>query len=403
MHHCNIGIGTLIEHRYELARPIAQGGMAVVYQARDTKLDRRVAVEIVHPASNYAELATRTILASRKMARLVSPHVTQVLDIGSTPDGCPFVVMEYLEGLNVADLIETEGKLSADFVLDVACQLCEALSSAHQGGGVHRDLRPEHLALVERPSRPDPFLKLLGVGVAERSCALFENPNVITSEDIRPAFYLAPEQIRSPEHLDERTNVWAVGIIIYEMLTGHVPFSGESTAEVFQNILTGNYVPLQFVDERLPPSLGALVDACLQLDENDRPSSAASLGAMLREALGRSHRGAPFMDFATKTAERPSHAAFPLLPIAGQPTESMMKRQSSSTSPVLALAALSLMLSLPWLEPGRVQKDLAWLEQRVESGWGPDPADSVDERQEDRAAAPEFKWIEETSELTALR
>ena len=271
---------------YEIEAPLGAGGMGEVYKARDTRLDRTVAIKVLpeHVASN-PDLKQRFEREARAVAALNHPHICTLFDIGEQ-DGVDFLVMEYLEGETLAQRLR-KGALPPDQALQIAIQMADALDKAHRQGTVHRDLKPSNIMLTEAGA------KLLDFGLAK-----LRPPGTIGSDGFSTATtqsepltgegailgtlqYMAPEQLEGHE-ADARSDIFAFGAVVYEMVTGKKAFVGESQASLIAAILERQPAPIAELQPLSPPALERLVKKCLAKKRDARWQSAGDLAENLR-------------------------------------------------------------------------------------------------------------------------
>ena len=263
---------------YEVLAPLGAGGMGEVYKGRDTRLDRIVALKVLHGhIANDPELRQRLEREARAISSLDHPHICALYDVGHQ-DGIDFLVMQYLEGETLADRLE-RGSLSVDLTLKYGMEMADALDRAHRQGIVHRDLKPGNIMITRSggPSSP-PGVKLLDFGLAKlketdrhgdladltRSTPLTERGTVLGT-----LHYMSPEQLEGKE-TDARTDIFAFGAVLYELLTGEKAFAGESQAGVIASILSTAPVPLTTRQPQTPLLLDRLVQRCLAKDPEQR-------------------------------------------------------------------------------------------------------------------------------------
>jgi len=271
---------TLAAGRYRILRELGRGGMATVFLAHDEELDRRVALKLLpeHLAGDDAFHA-RFLREARLAARLSHPNVVRVFDAGEA-DGRPFIVMEYVPGTSLADC----GKLSPGRVVDLGMQACAGLQHAHNAGLVHRDVKPANLLL-----RDDGVLKVADFGIAR---AAESTRHTQAGTLLGTAAYLAPEQIGG-EDATAASDVYALGAVLYELLTGRPPYAFASLAELAAQQADGAIVPAADAEPAVPRQLEAAVMHALARDPRFRPASAADLAHELGAAEEESTRPLP--------------------------------------------------------------------------------------------------------------
>jgi serine/threonine-protein kinase len=274
-----VTIGEVVADKYRVERLIGEGGMGVVVAARHLQLDTIVALKLL-PESSTSDpvLVERFVREARAAAKLRSDHVAKMLDVGTLQSGAPFMVMEYLEGANLADVLAAGGRLEPSTACDYVLQACEAVAEAHAHGIVHRDLKPENLYLTTRVGGAA-FVKVLDFGVSKTTAVA--GSLTTTKAVVGSPMYMAPEQMRSSRGADPRSDVWALGVVLYELLTERCPFDAESLPELCLKISRDAHRPISELRAELAPELVAIVDRCLQKDPAQRYANAAELASAL--------------------------------------------------------------------------------------------------------------------------
>ncbi|MBT5927816.1 MAG: serine/threonine protein kinase [Verrucomicrobia bacterium] len=269
--------------QYHLEVKIGEGGMGTVYRAKHALLRRETAIKLLTP-DKADDLSLQRFEREVKLtSRLTHPNTIQIYDYGHTPEGLFYYAMEYLDGLNLKELVSRYGPQSSARVVHILSQICESLQEAHRAGLIHRDIKPANIILCERGGVPD-FVKVLDFGLVRHyGISQKENTQVTTTTTVSgtPQF-LAPEAIRNPDDADPRSDIYAIGAVGYFMLTGHYVFEGQSMMEIFEKHLTQEPVPPSSrVDASICPSLEQALLDCLSKDLNDRPSSVSELAERL--------------------------------------------------------------------------------------------------------------------------
>ncbi len=284
-------IGQSIDHgRYELLRVIGEGGMGKVYEARQKRVDRLVAVKVLH--SHWAKdpkLVARFKREALTASQFRHPNTVMIYDYGETTNGDLYIIMELLKGQSLLSLLEKEGPLSLDRALKIIDQVCGAVTEVHRCGVIHRDLKPENIQIDPRDGHPD-FVKLLDFSIAK-----LVNDNTLSSMDTKQNLtlqgavfgtpqYMSPEQVRG-RSLDQRTDLYAIGVIFYQMLSGFVPFSEQTPQGTMMAHLTE---PIPRFEDRVPhldihPAAAQLIYDCLEKDPQDRVKSSDALTQRLLE------------------------------------------------------------------------------------------------------------------------
>jgi serine/threonine-protein kinase len=267
---------------YRVLEQIAQGRMGAVYLAEHPVIGRKVAVKVIHPQlTNNPEVVARFVNEASAISRIGHQHIVGVTDCGRTLANDFYFIMEYLEGRSLADLIVAEAPLLPARALELAAQIADALAAAHAAGVIHRDLKPENVFLVKRGRDPD-FAKVLDFGLAK-----LLHDDRTTSRDARAGvvmgtpYYMAPEQCEGTRELDGRADVYALGVVLFEMLTGKLPFGGDSDREVLKKQLTFAPPAPRSLVPAVPAALDAVVRRALAKAPADRFPSMAALGEAL--------------------------------------------------------------------------------------------------------------------------
>ncbi|MFI6446457.1 Stk1 family PASTA domain-containing Ser/Thr kinase [Kitasatospora sp. NPDC050543] len=273
-------LGTLLDNRYRVDQRIATGGMATVYRGTDTRLDRVVALKVMHPSLAGDEGFTgRFIREAKAVARLAHPNVVNVFDQGADGETV-FLAMEYVPGRTLRDVLRDRGALSIRAALDILEPVLAALGAAHRAGLVHRDVKPENVLITD-----DGLVKVADFGLVR---VLNGADGAVTSTTsaagtvLGTVSYLAPEQIRPDEPTDQRVDVYAAGILLYELLTGGRPHTGENPVQVMYRHLHEDVPAPSLAVPGLAPGLDAIVAAATARDPQARPRDAVELLATLQ-------------------------------------------------------------------------------------------------------------------------
>jgi serine/threonine protein kinase len=275
--HAPTRIGELLGGKYRISRLIAQGGMGVVYEAQHEIVRRRFAVKFLLP--DYArrrESLARFHREAEAAGALENEHIASAVDFGIATDGSPFIVMEYLVGENLAALLDREGRLCVGRATHLCVQACQGAEAAHAAGILHRDLKPKNLFVGRRDDGTD-LLKILDFGIAKLQLVRYDHTTTDTGTLIGTPAYMSPEQARGERALDARSDVYALGTILFEMLSGELPHPGNSPNAVLYHISTKPAFSLGARVPGLPSALVEIVDRTLATDPGARPQSAAAL------------------------------------------------------------------------------------------------------------------------------
>ncbi len=276
--------GQRITGKYRLLRVIGDGGMGIVYEARHEVLGTSVALKFLHAElASKPNIASRFLREARVSATIRSPHVTQVTDVDTTPDGVPFLVMELLDGESLQAYLQRLERVPVSEAVGIMAQILLGLEAAHALGVVHRDLKPENVFLCG--SRYNQVAKLLDFGVAKvketSSIALDEKGLTRPGALMGTPEYMAPEQMFGAEHVDHRADLFSAGVILYEMLGGRRPVDGNSPHEIVSRVAAGHVTALREVASDVPEPLAALVHRAMHPSRDQRfPTTAAMRNAL---------------------------------------------------------------------------------------------------------------------------
>ncbi|MCW2706948.1 MAG: serine/threonine protein kinase [Frankiales bacterium] len=308
------GVTELLGGRYRLSEVIGRGGMAEVWHGTDVRLERDVAVKCLR-----ADLATDPTFQSRfrreaqSAAALDAPTVVAVYDTGEDDHGVPWIVMEYVDGRTLRDILTTEGRLLPQRALEVTADVCSALEVAHAAGMVHRDIKPANVMLTSRGE-----VKVMDFGIA-RAAGGSESTMTRTESVIGTAAYLSPEQARG-EHVDARSDIYSTGCLLYELITGSPPFTGDSPVAVaYQHVREDPTPPSQF-DAALSKDIDAVVLRAMAKNPANRYQSADEMREdLLRAVAGRPVLATPLLDLNEEVWEAPvqRHSGAVVYGIAG--------------------------------------------------------------------------------------
>jgi len=279
--------GTIFAKKYRLDHVIGKGGMGIVFAATHLQLDQKVAIKLLLPdvVDNH-EVVRRFLIEARACSKVRSDHVTQVFDVGGE-EGMPYMVMELLEGENFSQLLKQNGPMPIPMVVDCMLETCEALSFAHPLGIIHRDLKPSNLFLTKDGDGKS-VVKVLDFGISKLVASLDETDSSMTRPIVTKTNtllgspkYMAPEQMRSARDADARSDIWSLGIIAFELLTGTMPFGGDSLMALMVATMNDPAPPLQSRRPDAPPELAAAIAKCLEKDPANRFASVAELALAL--------------------------------------------------------------------------------------------------------------------------
>ncbi|MBK8251789.1 MAG: serine/threonine protein kinase [Polyangiaceae bacterium] len=342
--------GQIIAGKYEVDRILGQGGMGVVVSAHHIALQQKVAIKFLLPqALAVPGAAPRFLREARSAVAIQSEHVARVLDVGAVDGGPPYMVMEYLTGSDLRNVLEQAGRLSIAQALDYVLQACEAIAEAHAIGIVHRDLKPDNIFVTRRKDGSS-LVKVLDFGLSKptKEDALGGPTPSLTATHVVAGSpqYMSPEQVRSLKSADHRTDVWALGVILYELLTGQRPFEADSLAGIFAKIAADPPLRPRALKGDLPPGLEAVILRCLEKDVSRRVQDVAELATLLEpfaqaesrtsierivRVLGKPAIKAPQRSADPMEAHIPTVAASPPPPPRSQP-----RRDPRAAAPTVA-------------------------------------------------------------------
>jgi serine/threonine-protein kinase len=295
-------VGQTLLDRYRITAQIGKGGMGAVYEAQHTLIGKRVAVKVL--LDHYARrgpVMARLEQEAKLASSIGHEHIVDITDFGETPDGRTFVVMEYLEGESLGACLRREGQLDEERAVRIAHQVASALSAAHAKGILHRDIKPENVFLLRR--KDTDFAKVVDFGISkslhtgegEGSTPRLTQTGMVLGTPL----YMSPEQARGEEDLDQRIDVYALGVILYELVTGVVPFQGTNSLSIIARVINEEPQPPRTLRKGLSPELEAVILHAMAKDREQRYAScdamAADLAALLAEVpvTGRLRLNAP--------------------------------------------------------------------------------------------------------------
>ena len=323
-------IGQIIDRRFRITELIGEGGMGRVYMAEHIELDRRVAIKILHPVySRMPDLVKRFKREARAASRIGNPHIVEVTDSSNTADGAVYFVMEYLNGLDLGSLIESQGAIDVRRVLRIGVQICHALAAAHAESIIHRDLKPENIFLTEKEGESD-FVKVLDFGVARS----IEFEQLRKKRLTSPGMAMGTPEYMSPEQAagriaDERSDIYSVGAILYEAMTGTTPYAGDNFMEVLTKKATIELPPVHELRPDIPPEVSDLIARTMARSPGQRPGSMEALAYELEKCLsGRGHAVASAIGLNANRAvtdpsladtRSPIQSGVGMRPVAGTP------------------------------------------------------------------------------------
>lgn len=269
-----ISPGMLLSERYEIIDKVGSGGMADVYNAKDLRLNRNVAIKVLKPEySNDAKFVSKFRVEAQSVAGLSHPNIVNVYDVGED-DTLYYIVMELVEGITLKKFIEKKGRLEINEAIGIGIQIAQGIEEAHKNNIIHRDIKPQNIIISKEGK-----VKVTDFGIAKAATS-----NTITSNAMGSVHYISPEQARGG-YSDEKSDIYSLGVTLYEMLLGKVPFEGESTVTVAFAHVHEEAMPLEEIDSMIPRSLSRIVQKCMQKKPDMRYESAGALIMDLRRAV----------------------------------------------------------------------------------------------------------------------
>jgi serine/threonine-protein kinase len=276
--------GQVLEGKFRIERIVGEGAMGLVAEATHLNLDERVALKFLRrEARERPNIVMRFAREARAAAKITSDHVARVYDVGGTQDGSPFIVMEFLEGMDLEVVLVKEGRLDVMDAAEHVIQACEGLTAAHVIGVVHRDIKPANLFRVDRAGTRE--IKLLDFGISKAAISgTFDDIDLAsadTTQIMGSPHYMSPEQIRSTKDVDARADLWSLGVVLYELITGATPFTATEVTAIIAQVLHEQHRPVRVLVPDIAPDLEAIIDRCLEKDPEKRYQSAADLAVAL--------------------------------------------------------------------------------------------------------------------------
>jgi eukaryotic-like serine/threonine-protein kinase len=285
--------GQIIEDKYRITGLIGEGGMGAVYEGENVKIQRKVAIKILHEAAAAQQSAvSRFEKEAQAAGRIGSDHITEVLDVGLLPGGEHFMVMEYLDGVPLSHRIKENERLTASETAQMAVQLLEGLHSAHQAGIIHRDLKPDNVFLLRSKAGRKDFVKILDFGISKFNVLSGDSAMSMTSTGavMGTPYYMSPEQAKGSKDIDARIDIYAIGVILYECVTGRVPFLADTFNELVFKIVLEAPEPLGDIVPDLDENFVLIVNKAMARSAEDRFANALEFQSALLHWLENTHQ-----------------------------------------------------------------------------------------------------------------
>ena len=275
--------GEVIAGKYRIEGSLGEGGMAHVFAAHHELLDKPIAVKILSPlaaeTANFRNLVERFLTEARAAAKVESAHVARVMDVGTLDNGLPYMVMERLDGCDLEELLRLEHHIAVSDTVDYMLQALQGLAHAHALGIVHRDLKPANLFLAHQPDGTA-VIKIVDFGIAKLIDPTTGTGRITGDNSaVGSPMYMSPEQVRSSKTVDHRADIWAMGVVLYELLTGSSPFGDDDlgVGEIFAAVLEKKLPPVREKRPEVPAGLEAAVMKCLERDLDKRYADVSQL------------------------------------------------------------------------------------------------------------------------------
>lgn len=285
----NIARDVVIAGKWRVKRELGRGGVGVVFEALDEQ-GERVAIKVLLPEWRAQEhILERFAREARVLKQLTTPHVGKLLDVGNLdPDlgDLPFLVLEYLEGMDLDRILNSHGRVPYRQALAWCADACDGVSAAHELGVVHRDLKPSNVFLA-RTEAPDAVVKVLDFGIATGGDPAANPTSNLTGVEqlLGTPAYMSPEQMMASKNVDARSDIWSMGVMMYQLITGYLPFPGEGGLEMFANAMTRPPLPLRKeLKEEVPGDVQSILLTCMRKQPEDRFPSMSELSKAIRAA-----------------------------------------------------------------------------------------------------------------------
>jgi serine/threonine-protein kinase len=323
---------SVIAGKYRVESTLGFGGMGVVLAARHLQLDERVAIKILRDDVTLdSEHIERFLREAQAAVRLKSEHVARISDVGTLPDGKPYMVMELLEGMDLGRLLQDQGQLARPLAVDLVLQTCDALAEAHAIGIVHRDIKPTNLFITSRRDG-SPLLKVLDFGISKAQSTA-ELSLTQTSSMLGTPAYMSPEQMRSARNADARSDLWSLGTVLYELVEGDPPFDADNFAELCVAVATEAPRPMTHA-----PELAPVLARCLAKSADDRFPSIAELALALEPLSSDPQRARREVNRIFRTLGRPLPADRDATPAPARSSHAADEESTvASAAPTFAL------------------------------------------------------------------
>lgn len=303
--------GQIIQQKYRIVKLLGEGGMGAVYEGLNEKIQRKVAIKVLHSGVSENKDAVQRFEREAKAAGTIgSDHIAEVLDMGEFPNGDRYMVMEFLDGETLSSRIEGKGRLTPQEAAQIVAQVLDGLGAAHNAGIIHRDLKPDNVFLLKTKAGRKDFVKILDFGISKFNQLSGDSQMSMTRTNavLGTPYYMSPEQAKGSKNIDVRSDLYSVGVILYEAVTGQVPFNADTFNElIFKIVLETPPPPEQFVPN-LDPGFGSIIRRAMTREPAQRFQNAQEFHDTLVQWMD-GHAVPLFQD--TATATRPSVVSMP--------------------------------------------------------------------------------------------
>ncbi len=344
--------GDVLAGKYRVEKLLGMGGMGAVVAAHHLQLDERVAIKFLLPeALVVPEAVARFAREARAATKIKNEHVVRIIDVGTFDTGAPYMVMEYLEGRDLSAVIREAGPLATDVAAEYLLQACEALAEAHALGIIHRDLKPSNLFLTKRMDGT-PLVKVLDFGISKLTGTAGSGPDLgltKTTAMMGSPLYMSPEQMSSARDVDTRTDIWALGTILYEIVSGVPPFNAETMPQLCAMVLQQEHEALRMRRPDLPPAVDAVIARCLRKAPAERYANVAEFAVALAE-LAPKHARASVRRISGIISTAGLSASALAMPPSSQDAVEGLQQARNTTTGATALSGSGAATAAAWSE-----------------------------------------------------
>ncbi|CAN96211.1 Protein kinase [Sorangium cellulosum So ce56] len=342
-----LNAGDVLAGKYRVERVLGQGGMGLVVAARHAHLRQLVAIKVLL-SSATPEVVERFLREGRASVRMKSEHAARIHDVDTLPSGAPYMVMEYLDGRDLSAVIEAEGPLPIERAVGYVLEACEAIAEAHAHGIVHRDIKPANLFLAKAADGSE-IVKVLDFGISKAMTDEAGGPGLVLTKStavLGSPLYMSPEQMRASHRVDARSDIWSMGVVLYQLLTARIPFPADTFGELVLKVNTEPPDPITPTRTDLPRELEGAIHRCLEKDAARRFANMAELaraiapfGPPLQAAISPQRIERVLGVQATPPASAEGRSSQPYIEgRSSQPSQPPSSLQLSATEPAAGLA-----------------------------------------------------------------